>query len=315
MSKADIVIQTEHLSPGAADWLAQRCELIVCAYDDPLFSKQLARASGLVVRTYTNVNRTMLAAAPKLRVVGRAGVGLDNIDVPACRERSIEVVYTPDANTQAVVEYVFAQVLDAIRPRMRLERSIGAAEWNRLREQVVGKRQLSELTFGVLGLGRVGKRIASVARAFGCRVIYHDIVSIVLEQRAGAEPVDVQTLFRESDVLSVHVDGRAANRRFISANLLQLAKSSAIFVNSSRGFVVDNFALRRFLEHNPHALAILDVHEPEPFGGDYPLLNLSNAWLYPHLASRTHSAMDNMSWVVRDIAAVLEGQRPKYPAP
>jgi phosphoglycerate dehydrogenase-like enzyme len=317
VSAKDIIIQTEHLSPHAAEWLRERCTLIACAFDDPMFEAHLSGASGLVVRTYTQVNQTLLAKAPKLRVVGRAGVGLDNIDVSACRRRGVEVVYTPDANTQAVVEFVFAILLDTLRPRVTLSSAIPTAQWNELRERIVGERQLNELTFGILGLGRVGKRIAQAASALGCRVIFSDIQEIETAQRFGAEPVDARTLFRESDVLSVHIDGRANNRRFVNAEMVGLLKSSAILVNSSRGFVVDNSAIRGFLEKNSGegALALLDVHEPEPFGSDYPLLGLPNVRLFPHLASRTHTAMENMSWVVRDVVAVLEGRRPEFPAP
>src|SRR6266850_4938883 len=121
VSPEHIVIQTEHLSPDAAAWLGERCRLVVCAHDDPKFADILAEAAGLVVRTYTIVDDQLLDRALKLRVVGRAGVGLDNIDVPACRKRGIEVVHTPDANTQAVVEFVICLLSDALRPRITLE--------------------------------------------------------------------------------------------------------------------------------------------------------------------------------------------------
>src|SRR5690348_859540 len=113
-----LVIQTEHLDPEAAAWLADRCELAVCpSEDEPRFSQLPSRAAGLVIRTYTQVNESLLARAPHLRVVARAGVGLDNVDAAACRARGVTVLSTPDANTRAVVEYVTALMLDALRPR------------------------------------------------------------------------------------------------------------------------------------------------------------------------------------------------------
>ena len=184
---APVVVQSEHLDAEAAHWLAERCRLVACPHDSPGFSAALADADGLVVRTYTIVNQALLSKAPKLKVVGRAGVGLDNIDVAACRARSIEVVYTPDANTQAVVEYVFALLLDVLRPRVTLPRAVDAKEWHRLREETVGRRQLNELTIGLLGLGRVGKGVAKAAAALGCRVLFNDIATIPADQRFGAQ--------------------------------------------------------------------------------------------------------------------------------
>src|SRR5262245_48967951 len=105
---APVVVQTEHLDPAAAAWLGEHCRLVVCPHDSPDLHAAIKDAEGLVVRTYTRVDAGLLSRAPTLRVVGRAGVGLDNIDVHACRARGVEIVYTPDANTQAVVEYVVA---------------------------------------------------------------------------------------------------------------------------------------------------------------------------------------------------------------
>ncbi len=310
-----VVIQTEHLSSEAAVWLAERCELAVCSPGSAEFNRIVANAAGMVVRTYTIVDERMLASAPKLKVVARAGVGLDNIDVAACRRRGIEVVYTPDANTQAVVEYVVCLLGDALRPRVTLAKAVDAATWNQLREKTVGTRQMNQLTLGILGLGRVGKRVAEVARAIGCRVLFHDLLAMSESERHGAEPVDVRSLFAQSDVVSVHIDGRAANAKFVNADLIGCMKADAIFINTSRGFVVDAAALAKWLRGNPTASAWLDVHDPEPFGADYPLLGLPNARLYPHLASRTEAAMSNMSWVVKDVAAVLEGKKARFSAP
>ncbi len=315
VSSTDVVIQTEHLSPEAADWLVLRCTLVVCSYNDPKFAEVVAEAAGLVVRTYTKVDERLLKSASKLKVVGRAGAGVDNIDVSACRTRGVEVVYTPHANTQAIVEYVITLLSNALRPRVTLTAPVDPGEWKYLRAQTVGRRQMSELTLGLLGLGGVGKRLAEVAGAIGFDVIYNDLVEIPPQQRFGARPVSVEQLFADSDVLSLHVDGRESNRRFVNEGLIRRMKPNVVFINTSRGFVVDSSALADFLRAHVRALAMLDVHDPEPFGSDYPLLGLSNARLYPHLASRTEAAMLSMSWVVKDVVAVLAGEDPKHPAP
>jgi phosphoglycerate dehydrogenase-like enzyme len=269
---------------------------------------------GLVVRTLTRVDRPLLERLPRLRVVARAGVGLDNIDLPACRQRGIQVVHTPDANTQAVVEYVLCLLCDALRPRLFLERPVDTQAWERIRAEVCGERQMDELTLGILGFGSIGSRVAQVARAIGFRVLYNDLLTFAPSLRHGAEPVSADDLFARSDVITLHIDGRPGNRRFVNASLIKHMRPEALLLNTCRGFVLDHEALADFLRVNPGAQALLDVHEPEPFTAEHPMLGMRNAHLAPHLASRTRSAMDRMSWVVRDAVAVLEGRKPEFAA-
>jgi phosphoglycerate dehydrogenase-like enzyme len=301
-----LVIQTEHLDAEAAAWLAERCELVVCpSEDEPRFGELLQKADALVIRTYTQVNDAMLARAPNLRVVARAGVGLDNVDVNACQRRGVAVLNTPDANTRAVVEYVTCFMLDALRPREYLTRALDTKAWKQLRADRIAARQLCDLTLGILGLGKIGKQMARVGAAFNMRVVYHDIVEIPADSRFGATPVARRQLFADADVLTIHVDGRAENHAIIDAPSLSDCKDDVLLINTSRGFVMDNPALAAFLRARPAALAMLDVHEPEPFPPDYPLLALPNARLTPHLASATKTAHKNMSWVVRSVWEVL----------
>lgn len=308
-----LVVVTEHLAEEAADWLGARCELVHAPVDDHRFIDAAHEIEGLVVRTYTKVDAALLAMLPRLRVVGRAGVGVDNIDLAACRARGVVVVTTPDANTQAVVEYVLCLLCDALRPRLFLDEPVAKKEWDQIRQDIVGLWQMDELVLGILGLGRIGRRIAQVARAIGFHVIYHDVAEIPVEERHGAECVTLSRLLAESDILTVHVDGRPENRRFLGRAQFAELRPDAILINTSRGCVLDPVALAEWLRLNPAGAALLDVHDPEPFGEDCPLLGLPNAHLAPHLASRTMTAMDNMSWVVRDVAAVLEGRAPRYP--
>ena len=314
-SSPPLVVRTEHLDPGAEAWLAERCDVEHAAVDDSEFADLAPRITGLVVRTYTIVDDALLDRLPALRVVARAGVGLDNIDVAACRRRGIEVVHTPDANTQAVVEYVTCLLCDALRPRVMLEEAVPKARWTEIRDEVCGAWQMNELVLGILGFGRIGRRVAEVAGALGFRVIFHDLLEIPEDDRRGADAVSMDTILAESDVLTIHVDGRDANHGLLDAGMLGRLKSDAIILNTSRGFVIDETALAAWLESNPAALAILDVHAHEPFTDEDPLLGLPNAHLAPHLASRTMTALANMSWVVKDAWAVLQGETPRHPAP
>jgi phosphoglycerate dehydrogenase-like enzyme len=315
MSHRPVVAVTEQLSECAYTWLAERCDVVRARPCEAAFVEIAERLEGLVVRTYTAVDEKLLRCLPRLKVVGRGGVGLDNIDIDACKARGITVVSTPDANTQAVVEFVLCCLCDALRPRAPLERALTKEEWHQVRdEELVGLWQMNELSLGILGLGRIGRRVAEVARAIGFDVIFHDIRGIPDDERGGAEPVDLHTLFGESDIITIHVDGRASNRHFVGAHLFRLMKPDAILLNTSRGFVIDHEALAMWLLAHPAATALLDVHDPEPVEPTNPVLGLDNAHLTPHLASRTLTAMDNMSWVVKDVVAVLEGKSPKWPA-
>lgn len=313
MSKP-LAVVTEELDDAAFAWLAERCDAVRCAVGNEAFPGLLARADALVIRTYTRVDAALLAQAPNLKVVARAGVGLDRVDIPACTARGVRVVSTPDANSSAVAELVFAYALDATRPRLFLEAPIDEARWRALRGELTAHKQLEDATLGILGLGRVGGRVARIGTAMNMRVIYNDLREIPEIDRRGGTPVSLERLFRESDILTVHIDGRPENRRFVSAELLAWLKPDAVLINTSRGFVIDTAALAAFLKSHPAAAAILDVHEPEPIDAGNPLLGLPSAHLAPHLGAATAKAHVNMSWVVRDVVRVLQGEPPEFPA-
>lgn len=311
------VLVTETLAERPATWLGERAELVWGSLDDrDALHRQLADADALIVRTYTQVDDALLEAAPKLKVVGRAGVGLDNIDLEACRRRGLPVVYTPDANTQAVVEYVLGLMLDELRPRTDLPATVEPEQFHALRKSEVG-RQLDQLTLGILGFGRIGKRLGRAAHALGIDLLVCDLLPEGELRAAVDYPVtfvDHDALYAGSDVLSIHVDGRAANRHLIDAEALAKLRPNCLLINAARGMLVDAHALADWLAAHREARAVLDVHDPEPPPPDYPLYRLPNARLLPHLASRTDTALENMSWVVRDVWTVLDGRAPQYPA-
>ena len=315
MSDRPRVIQAEDLDAKPAEWLAERCELIRVGKDDPSFAEQVAQADGLLVRSYTPVNEALLESAPKLRVVGRAGVGLDTIDLAACKARGVRVVHTPGANTQAVVELFFAVLLDVVRPRVFLHRPIPVLEaWKHARKELTADRELASMTLGILGLGRIGSRIAEVARCFGMRVIYHDVRQIPEHQRFGAEPVSREELFAQSDALTIHVDGSPSNRRLIGEAEFAQMKPEVVFLNLSRGFVVDPYACASFMIEHRGACAVLDVHDPEPYDQTYPLIDIANVHMTPHIGGATRPASEAMSWVVRDVWRGLSGEEPVHEA-
>lgn len=316
MSNLPTVLVTEGSDPKPLAWLKQHAKVIEAAPDTPEFNAALGEAVGMVVRTYTKVNAELLARCPRLKVVGRGGVGLENIDVKACRARGVEVVFTPDANTLAVGDFVIGYALQMLRPWAFFKDSAyEPKEFKKIRDTQRGV-QLNELTIGILGMGRVGRRVGAIAaNGFGMRVLYNDLIDVQSRLTFPAASVDKQTLFSESDIVSLHVDMKEGNENLVSASLLSLMKPSAILINTSRGEVLDDAALASALRQKKIAGAAIDVFDPEPPKADYPLLGLDNVLLTPHMAARTHTAIENMSWVVRDVMEVLEGRKPKFPAP
>ena len=316
MTDLPLVLVTEDTATKPLSWLKDQARVVEAAPGTPAFDAALPDAVGMVVRTYTRVNAALLARCPKLKVVGRGGVGIENIDVPACRARGVEVVYTPDANTLAVADFVFGYALQLLRPwAVFRDRAYEPEEFKRVRNTQHG-RQLNELTIGILGMGRVGRRVGHVAaNGFGSRVIYNDLLDVRQHLTFPATSVDKPTLFREADVVTLHVDMKPGNEHLVAAPQLALMKPTAILINASRGEVLDAAALAAALRAGKLAGAAIDVFDPEPPAADFPLLGLDNVILTPHMAARTATAMDNMSWVVRDVVEILSGRPPRYPAP
>lgn len=303
------VLVTEGSAARPLEHLRSQANVI----EAPVDAAPLDLIDAMVVRTYTRVDAALLEQMPRLKVVGRGGVGLDNIDVKACRSRGVEVVYTPAANTRAVAEYVFGLMLRLIRPYAPFESAIDSKEFKRRRDSMRG-RELAELTLGVLGMGRIGSSVGAIAqRGFGMRVLFHDLITPSLP--FPAEAVSMEQLLESSDILTIHVDGRPENRHLLRGEHFDAMKPDALLINAARGELIDTAALAETLKRGHLLGAAIDVHDPEPPPADYPLLHLRNALLLPHMAARTESAIENMSWVVRDVLAVLDGKPPEWPAP
>ena len=302
------IILTEDLEATPLAWLKQNAAVQEITYKDrPALAAALAQATGLIVRTYTRVDDALLALGPKLKVVGRAGVGLENIDQDACARRNIKVLSTPQANTHAVVEYVFNLIFTLARPVVNLKTPVSADEFHRFRKTSRGL-ELHGKTLGILGMGRIGKAVGRVAYAFGMKVIYNDVLDVASQVDFPAQSVEKSELYRRSDILTIHVSHRPGNARMINHEIFSLMQNHAIVVNTARGEVIDAYALAEALKTGKIFGAALDVHEPEPPPTDHPLWGLPNLIFAPHLAARTQGAMDAMSWVARDVVEYLDSR-------
>lgn len=311
MSTKPIVLVTEPLSERSMEYLRQHVEVRQCKPE--AVAEHIADADGLLVRTYTQVGPAVLDVARRLKVVGRAGVALENIDVPACLERGIAVVHTPAANTLAVVDYIMGALVQLNRRYWPLSGYVTPERFHEIRKGTFG-RFLSGTTLGIVGAGRIGSRVGRAAAALGMKVLWNDIKPITLDY--AATEVDKDTLYRESDIVTIHVPHTKLTDKFINAATLAKFKKGSQFINAARGQCVDYHALADAVRSGQISACCIDCHDPEPPPADYPMYGVlgENVILTPHIAARVPAAMEAMSDVVYDIVAVLEGRKPQYPA-
>lgn len=267
----------------------------------------VGEASAIIVRNRTQVDAELLDAAPRLRAVGRLGVGLDNIDLDACRARNVRVLPATGANDVAVAEYVIAAALMLRRGAYGHQRSMLAGEWPR--SALIGL-EVSGATMGLVGFGGIARQVATRAKALGMRVVAHDPNLSPHDEcwsRHDTEPMDFKSLLAESDVISLHVPLVAGTRHLIDAAALARMRSNAVIVNSARGGVIDDAALARALADGVIAAAALDVFETEPLPAGSVYAGLDNVLLTPHIAGVTVQSNVRVSQVTVDnVLAALD---------
>src|SRR5687767_730127 len=262
-----------------------------------LKGEDLARAikgmDAVLVRSATKITRESLSQADKLKVIGRAGVGVDTIDVDAATERGVAVLNAPSGNTISAAELAFALLLALVRSVPRADRSMKAGEWDR---KTFNGTELYGKTLGLVGAGRIGSEVARRARAFGMRVITYD--PYLTPERAQTLEMELATLtdvLRRADVISLHVPLTEATAGLIGKAELEMMKPTAFLVNAARGGVVNEKDLYDALAAKRIAGAALDVYEHEPFPNDDPLRSLPNIILTPHLGASTAEAQQNVA--------------------
>ena len=265
----------------------------------------------LIVRSRTHVTAEVLEAGARLKVVGRAGVGVDNIDVGTARQHGVVVLNAPGGNVISAAEFAFALMLALVRKIPQADASLRAGRWDRNRFRGA---ELHGKTLGLIGAGRIGSEVAKRARAFGMQVVVHD--PYLSPERAGEMGVELMALaalLQSADVVSIHTPLTDETRGLIGSDQLRLMKPTAYLINAARGGVVDEVALATALEEKKLAGAALDVFEEEPVSADHPLLKLDNVVAVAHLGAatqeaQTHSGIE-ICKAVRD-ALIVSGSRP-----
>lgn len=262
---------------------------------------RVAGADALIVRNRTRVDREVLAAAPRLRAVGRLGVGLDNIDVAACDAAGIAVYPATGANSLAVAEYVVATAMVLLRGAYLSSSEVAAGQWPRAR--MSQGREASGKTLGLVGFGGIGRMTAKLAQGLGMRVLAHDPMlppDAPAWSEAGVGRRELDALFGEVDVLSLHVPLTESTRGLVDAARLARMKPDAILVNTARGGVVDETALAAALRSGKLGGAALDVFDDEPLRAGSPLAGAPNLILTPHIGGVTRESNERVSSLIAE---------------
>lgn len=304
------IIVTELIWEEGLEILRQLGEVV---YDPGLWKSDMllsvvSDADAVVVRNQTQVTKEFLAAAPGLKVVGRLGVGLDNIDIAACRESGVAVVFARNANAISVAEYVFAAMMSFSRQLDRATEDVRKGNWSRRQFTLY---ELYGKTLGLVGVGEIGTRLAARAQSFGMNLIGYDPYLPPFEiacTEYGVELAGLERVLSQSDFISLHVPLNDGTRNLINKKTLALMKPTACIINTARGGVINEADLYEALSTKRIAGAALDVLSKEPPSGS-PLLELDNIILTPHIAGLTEEAQVRTSALVaREVCKVLQGQ-------
>lgn len=302
------IVVAEDLSPAGLDILRKAGHEVVELAGAPRekLLTELSDADALLVRSRTKVDAALLAAAPRLSVVGRAGVGVDNVDVPAASARGVLVINAPTGNVVSAVEHTFALMLALLRRVTEASVSLASGKWEK--SKFVGT-ELAGKTVGIVGLGQVGSRVAARARAFEARLVGHDpYLPVEKAREMGVPLVSLGELLEVSDIVTLHSTAMESGRPLLGREELARMKRGAVLVNVARGSLVDREALREALVSGHLAGAALDVFHPEPPAPDDPILKLPNVVVTPHLGASTVEAQERVSLQTAEaVAEALAG--------
>ena len=304
------VLVSDKLGQPGIDKLARDSE-VSCDVKTDLSKAELLEIIGdydaLIVRSATKVDADVVAAGRKLKVVGRAGIGVDNVDVKAATARGVIVMNTPQANAIATAEFAMSLVLGVSRHIAHAHMSVAEGEWNR--SKFTG-RQLHGKVLGLIGLGQIGRLVANRARAFEMDVIACDpYVSEDVARKHAVRLVDLDDLLAQADYVSLHTSMSAETEKLINADTLDRMKDGVVFINAARGKLVDEVALAQALQSGKVKAAAVDVYQEEPPAKDHPLVGLPNVLHTPHLGASTEEAQRDVA--IQIVDQVLDALRDK----
>jgi len=259
------------------------------------------------------IDAEVFDAAPKLKIVAQMAVGFDNIDVQEATKRGIYVTNTPEVLTDTTADFAWALLMAIARRVVEADKYVRTGQWKvGWHPSMMQGRDIHGVTIGIVGAGRIGFAVAKRATGFNMKILFYDVVPRPeIEKELGAKKVDLDTLFRESDFVSIHVPLMKETYHLVNAEKLKLMKKTAYLINNSRGPVVDEKALYEALKEGRIAGAGLDVFEQEPIPVDNPLLKLDNVVVAPHISSASYETRSKMAeMVAENLVAFFEGRKP-----
>ena len=313
-----IVYVTRTIPEVGLALLKQYCEVIYRDEISPPSREEILRNVENVDAIYCTLNEKMdkevLDASPRLKVIGTMSVGVDHIDVEYATSRGIYIVYTPGVLTETTADLAFALILATARRVVEGDRMIREGRWKLAwAPTMMLGYDVHDKKLGIIGLGRIGAAVAKRAKGFNMKTYYYDIIRRrELENELGVEYMELPQLLKESDFISIHVPLTPETKHLIGEKELRMMKPTAILINTSRGPVVDEKALVKALKEGWIAGAGLDVFELEPLPADSPLINLPNVVLTPHIGSASYDTRNKMAeYAAEGIIKVLKGEEPE----
>jgi glyoxylate reductase len=259
------------------------------------------------------IDAEVFDAAPKLKIVAQMAVGFDNIDVQEATKRGIYVTNTPEVLTETTADFAWALLMAVARRVVEADKYVRTGQWKvGWHPSMLLGRDVHGATIGIVGAGRIGYAVAERAKGFNMKILYYDVIPRPeMEKELGAKRVDLDTLLKEADFVSIHVPLMKETYHLINANKLRLMKKTAYLINNARGPVVDEKALYEALKEGRIAGAGLDVFEQEPTPVDNPLLKLDNVVVAPHISSASYETRSKMAeMVAENLVAFFEGRKP-----
>jgi glyoxylate reductase len=259
------------------------------------------------------IDAELFNAAPKLKIVAQMAVGFDNIDVQEATKRGIYVTNTPEVLTDTTADFAWALLMAVARRVVEADKYVRTGQWKvSWHPSMMLGRDIYNATIGIVGAGRIGYAVAKRAKGFDMKILFYDVVPRPeMEKDLGAKRVELDTLFKESDFVSIHVPLMKETYHLVNAERLKLMKKTAYLINNSRGPVVDEKALYEALKEGKIAGAGLDVFEQEPTPVDNPLLKLDNVVVAPHISSASYETRSKMAeMVAENLVAFFEGKKP-----
>ena len=293
------VLLLENISGVAASQFEEAgfyVESLKGALEERELVEKVHGTSILGVRSKTHVTAAVLDAAPELVSVGAFCIGVDKIDRAACSDRGIGVFNDPHSNSRSVAELAMGEIILLMRRTFEASTQLHRGVWNK---SSAGSHEVRGLTLGIVGYGKIGSQVSDLAEAMGMRVVFHDVTHVLA--RGNARPVSFRELLETSDVITLHVDGKAQNQNLFGDEEFQAMKAGACLINLSRGFVVDHEALARHLKSGKLSGTAVDVFPQEPeTGGTFAsaLQGLTNVILTPHIGGSTEEAQQNIGQFV-----------------